>query len=425
LLDLMRQLYAQLKYVLQFNGEQTTPFQALAGILAGDPMSPVLWLLFIADLSLATHEDDVVLDGRVTNLLLIADDVATMSMSAPGLNCKGVEISAFCFVNLLFLCVPKTLAMIFNALPRDRPDIAIDGEEVNLTDTAAYAGVTFTSTHRDIFVRHYEAKALAARNIANTSLSLESRMGTLPPASVLSMYKSLIEPHLVYGCEAALDVRPLSLKPLVDVQTAYLRRAIGLGPRSQLTPLYTETGIWPLRYRRLALVLRWLLYVLRDRPTLPLAAIREAWQLAQDGHSSWWGDLCLSLLDLPVPVLLPLEDLPTVETARAALQQLELSLARHLFEAVMSSERLPVLQARFRRLPTPITLSHVCCRRTYLTVTHPKHREALVRLIASDHPLGVEEGRRQSWEVPRHRRVCRFCRHRNALEDEAHALLAC
>ncbi|TFK87270.1 hypothetical protein K466DRAFT_599629 [Polyporus arcularius HHB13444] len=153
--------------------------------------------------------------------------------------------------------------------------------------------------------------------------------------------------------------------------------------------------------------------------------VREAWQLAQHGHSSWWGDLCLSLLELPVSVLVNLEEMPTVDIVRSALAQVELSLTRHLFDAVMTSERLPVLQARFRRLVSPIKLSHVCRQRPYLAVTNPKHREALVRLLSSDHPLGVEEGRRQGWDIPRHRRVCRFCRRRWAIEDEVHALLEC
>ena len=79
------------------------------------------------------------------------------------------------------------------------------------------------------------------------SLSIESRLGTLPPASVLSKYTARIEPYSIYGCEAALDVRPLSLKPLQAVQLTYLRRAVGFGPRSQIVPLFIETGVWPQR----------------------------------------------------------------------------------------------------------------------------------------------------------------------------------
>ena len=43
-----------------------------------------------------------------------------------GLSSKGVQIAAFCRQNLLFLCVPKVVAMVFGPLPRVRPNIYID-----------------------------------------------------------------------------------------------------------------------------------------------------------------------------------------------------------------------------------------------------------------------------------------------------------
>ncbi len=82
-------------------------------------------------------------------------------------------------------------------------------------------------------------------------------------------------------------------------------------------------------------------------------------------------------------------------------------------------------EANRANLPKPVKLSHVCAQRPYLTLLATKPREALVRLLTSDHPLGVEVGRRQSPPVPPHRRICRFCRKRNALETELHALLDC
>ncbi|TFK80934.1 hypothetical protein K466DRAFT_604922 [Polyporus arcularius HHB13444] len=284
---------------------------------------PAFWLLFLADLTLAPHVDDVTLDE------------------------KGVEISAFCLATLLFLCMSQTLGLAFNALPRTRPEITIDGESVDLTDTAAYACMIYTTTHRDIFVRYYEAQALAARNIANTSFSGVSRR--------------YLATHL------RTHVHRVDQIPPAHVTTPCF------GTRTSL-PTY---GIWPIRYRRASLVLRWLLYVLRNRPPLPLAAVREAWQLAQAGHSSWCGDICLSLLELPVSVLLKLEEMPTLDIVCSAIAQVELSLTRHLLDAMMTSERLPVLQARFCRLVSPIKLSHVCRKRAYLTVTHPKQQEAL------------------------------------------------
>ncbi len=250
-------------------------------------------------------------------------------------------------------------------------------------DSATYAGTTFTASKRHIFAEHYVKQASAARNfIANTSLSLESSVGTIPPPAVLTMYRAQVEPHLVYGCEVALDVSDSELKPLLAVQHTYLPRALGLGSHSQLTPLFTETaGIWPLRHRRAALVLRYLRYVLHDEPALALAAVREAWTLAQQGHSTWWSDLCRSLITLPEPVAIELDVRPTMDMVAGLLKALERSLAQHLYKSIHDSRRLPLLWARFRSLPPTPTLSQVCAQQPYLKLTHTKPREALFRLL--------------------------------------------
>ncbi|RDX41099.1 hypothetical protein OH76DRAFT_1412399, partial [Lentinus brumalis] len=146
----------------------------------------------------------------------------------------------------------------------------------------------------------------------------------------------------------------------------------------------TETGIWPLRYRRASLGLRYLRYVLRDEPTLALAAVREAWTLAQHGHSSWWSDLCHSLVTLPEPVAIALDARPTPDMVKGLLKDVEHSLAQHLYKSVRDSRRLPLLWARFvafhpprhcrrsaqrshtssSRAPSPARLSYGSLRRT-------------------------------------------------------------
>ena len=53
----------------------------------------------------------------------------------------------------------------------------------------------------------------------------------------------------------------------------------------------------------------------------------------------------------------------------------------------MQSERLPLLRARkFIRLSQPPFLSQVCKAQPYLATANAAHREALIRLITSDHP---------------------------------------
>ncbi|EPT01867.1 hypothetical protein FOMPIDRAFT_1161088 [Fomitopsis schrenkii] len=88
----------------------------------------------------------------------------------------------------------------------------------------------------------------------------------------------------------------------------------------------TLTGLWPIRYRRLALALRYLLYVVAQRPRFPLAALVESRYMAVDGNASWLGDLHHALQQLPVPVRFPLTDALTVDVIKMCAEGLQASL---------------------------------------------------------------------------------------------------
>ncbi len=248
------------------------------------------------------------------------------------------------------------------------------------------------------------------------------------------MFRALVEPHLTYGCEVSLDVQPAALEPLQKVEVAFLRRVLNLGTHCQLAPLYLETGVWPLRYRRLSLALRYLLYILTDGPDYVRAAFSDGFALATRSDSSggpvssWWSDLYLVLVTLPVPVhSLPLAEYPTLESVRRCLHQLELSLLDAFTGTVETGVRLPTQLARLRRPRARLTLAMLCAFQPYLALPNARLRDALARLACSEHPLAVEALRRlpDGLEVPRPMRVCRFCRRRGTVEDEPHVLLSC
>ena len=64
LMDWLRMLYFRLRYVVRCGGRISTAFQSFIGILIGDPASPHLWNLFMADFALKDDPDDITLNGR-------------------------------------------------------------------------------------------------------------------------------------------------------------------------------------------------------------------------------------------------------------------------------------------------------------------------------------------------------------------------
>ncbi|KAI0348896.1 hypothetical protein OH77DRAFT_1375126, partial [Trametes cingulata] len=337
---------------------------------------------------------------------------------------KLAQVEAYCGSSFLTINVAKTLAAAFGPLPDPLPPLWLYSNPLIWVAKATYVGMTFCSTSRNIFARHYERKSITTRQISNATYSLESYIGSLPPNLACALYKAWVDPHLTAGCEVALAITLAATSALEKVQLTYLRRALRLGLYSQIAPLFSETSIWPISYCRLALALGFLAYLLREQPALPLAALRHAHALAVDQHPSWWGDLLYALRTLPLPVLLSLSPFPTADTVSAALLDLSASLAGHLRNELLASVRLPLIHARLHH-SGDTALNSLCVARAYLSLPRRLEREALTQLLSSDHPLAIEALRRVRPPVPRHHRVCRFCCLHWAVEDEPHALLEC
>lgn len=396
------------------------------GILIGDPASPILWNIFLADLRISIDDGDVFLDGVRIPYLAQADDLLLMSTSLAGLQRKLEELERWCLRNGLRINVSKTFLMAFGPLPTTHPNLHLCGEVLRLVDSTTYVGFTITSAERNIFAPHRRSKASAARNIANTVLSLESYVGRIPPTFVINLYYARLDPYLTAGAMVDLDVDASALLDFENVQHTYLRRVLALTRRSCLTPLFTETGIWPIRYRRAAISLRYLVYLLQSPSRFATAALQHSITLARSGHPSWFSDITHALRRLPVPVQFDFHaDWTPTTVSTKLLEHLHQSLRLHLNLAVLNSERLVVWKhGVLPRLPRPHSLAVMCTYRSYLDLPFLQRR-AIARLLASCHPYAVERLRYASPAIPRHWRICRFCRRKGAVETETHIIFDC
>jgi hypothetical protein len=315
LFDWLRMLYARMTYVVRHGGDYSEAFKSAIGVLTGDSASPGLWNIFFADLFFPTDSDDVTLDGTPVSHVEQADDVALFSTSSAGVQRRVNAFFAWCSVNFMVISVLKTEWMLFGPLPRVIPTIYVGAHPITLVHEYKYVGVWYTSVTGHILSKHYSVKASKARSVAFTAFTLESIVGVLPPREGLILYKARVDPHLTAGCEVVLDVDLSLLSALEKPQKYFLRRLLGLNPRSVLAILYTETGILPIRYRRIVLALRYAKYLvgITDQRDLARAALKESLSLARLGHSCWLSDLRWVLGSLPVPVFVDFSAFDTTE----------------------------------------------------------------------------------------------------------------
>ncbi|KAJ7181923.1 hypothetical protein C8R46DRAFT_885180, partial [Mycena filopes] len=230
----------------------------MLGILTGDPGSPHLWNLFMADLILAWHPDDIELNGLPINQVAHADDILAASGSPPGLQHHLNGAQKWINNNGCLASIPKSLGQLYGARPTGNvlPTFQLGSGCITLVKKACYLGVWLEMGTKYIWREQYKVKSRKARTIANVILGLDRFVGTLPAWDARTLYMARIDPYLTAGCDVCLDVDNKGLKMLEKVQLMFLRRMLGLSSRSMRAVLFSETGIWPIKYRRVYLALK-------------------------------------------------------------------------------------------------------------------------------------------------------------------------
>ncbi|EJD46731.1 hypothetical protein AURDEDRAFT_63078 [Auricularia subglabra TFB-10046 SS5] len=393
----------------------------------GDPGSPLAFLLYLADFTTPAHPDDISIGGVTVAHLEHADDMVLLSTSPEGLQSKLDALAEWSSKNQMEINTRKTKIMIFprpHAAPPPQSAFHIYGSPLETVKELCYVGVWLSTITGNLWDSHFTKTCQKARRTANISFFIESHTGSLPPWQGRSLYSAQISPHLTWATEVTGLGTLAQLGKLEAVQLAFLRRLLGVQKRSQRCILFTETGLWPLRFRRLDLQLRYLRYaVAQPEGHLARVALEEQYTLALEGRSCWLSEMRRHLynagVDLPVR--------PTAEIAENCLSLLKQTMLATIESEVLASPKLSILHHRVEYDAKGLASTLVMKFRPYLRIEDRAVRHALTRVLVSDHRLSVEILRRTSAErryyIPRSARLCRFCM--NAVEDPLHALFAC
>ncbi|KAJ7116278.1 hypothetical protein C8R43DRAFT_902453 [Mycena crocata] len=204
---------------------------------------------------------------------------------------------------------------------------------------------------------------------------------------------------------------------------------LGVGSRSLRAVLFSETGIWPIKYRRVFLALKNLCYLLELNHKRPAwNGLQDSLNLARSSQISWINDLRIVLSRLYIPVELDISLEMNVTSVEKTMKDVITSMEAWINDEIESSARVrDLLVGRLeldkdtrRLVKKPLHFRH------YLAVKQPEHRKALTKMVLSSHSLAVE---RRRWKergkkiVPRQWRLCRFCY--IYVEDPAHAMFKC
>ncbi len=217
---------------------------------------------------------------------------------------------------------------------------------------------------------------------------------------------------------------------LENVQRLYMQRLLHLYRRSMIDVLWSETGMWPLAYRRICFALHYFAKVLLlPEHRIPVWCVEANVTLWTRQKSCWLRDIAVVLRRLSLPESqTSLEALTDARQVVELINALPVLICEKVHDVIEGSTKLLLMQGRIERLPRNGSSKSQWLFRAYHLIRIPTHCIAVTRLITSCHSLAVERGH---WlkvvgmrePVPFQFRICHLCK--DSVEDELHVLFMC
>lgn len=261
MLLILVQMYWRVQVRPKLGQELGAAFESTCGVRQGDPLSPLLFGLFIDRLEgfLATEVPaaGVELGGQLLRLLLYADDLALLAEDAQSLQRMLDALSRFCEANHLRVNVKKTEVVVFGA-SRWRPAGSAgpashlwryNGVAVPVSEQFKYLGITLHCTRgMSVAVDRLRAAGLRAiwgmhgrcKRYGIVDFSMRARLFRTLAEPILTYCSEVWAPRLMPSCAQALRA------PLQVLQNDYLRHLGGVRRCVPADILGSESGLPPL-----------------------------------------------------------------------------------------------------------------------------------------------------------------------------------
>ena len=452
-LDMLKRMYDVAVMRVRVAGKISSPFTAEAGVKQGDPMSPILFGLFIdkveqyfsAELG---NEVGVRVADAMRRVLLYADDLVLMAESPCQLQDLLDCLSRFCKACCMTVNTVKSEIVCFNRQYAQQrlPRWMFDGQVLPVKSEFKYLGIVFDDSGEKGGVGTASARQLVSAKKAlaamwNRCYALRMHnVGTL-----CYLFDALVRPVASYGCEVwgpeCIQHGMLGKGEHETMQYGFMRQALKVRASTPHMMLLAELGRQPISHFWVQQCVRFWNKVL-DRPTHDLvrACLHENVALATEQTDSrcWAANMLSCLCNLGI--ISSYEDIWQHQEGQRTLCKIdcklvETALQRRLLESWTSAERAGsprsigdnrhegVKLATYHhwfRVPGGFNKKesytrHLCQSRDIISVSHFR---------MGSHKLNVETQRWGSSRVARSQRICACC-DMGVVEDEMHFLLEC
>ena len=400
-LALIKNIYSNTMCAVKINDKTTNFFKYEKGVQQGNPLSPLLFNLYINDIfESITNKDPVSLDDSYfLNGLMYADDLIILSTTTKGLQDSLDLLNNYCYKWKLKINYAKTKSISFTkGTQKEKHNFSIDNKIIENVKEFKYLGITvnrkncsFTPTLADLSCKANRAQYAIFSKVPVKKVSIKT---------MLRLFDTCIAPILLYGSEIwapymECNYTKWEYTPIEKTHTQFIKRLLGVNRSTTNILVRGETGRNPLM-----------------APILT-RNINFNYELTKKDNR-------LSIINL----------MQKHENGlKQNLKEHEeiLSTSKDKLRKAVYEEFNTLWQSQIPLYPKATTYNLFKNRikfENYLMNTkNRKLRVTYTKFRLSDHNLFIEEGRRKRPPVARENRICHICS--LEVEDEIHFLTTC
>ena len=416
----IRAMYNSTKYAIKLSNGYLTPIDSNLGLKQGCPLSPMLFNLYIDDISCIFNEHchPIELQGTKISHFLYADDLVIISHTEEGLQNALNNLHAYSGRKFLSISVKKSKTMILNKSGKMiKKYFYIDGKPLEPVQSFCYLGfdVKASGTAKHAMNILCEKASKAMRPLFHTIARFN-----LPVKTSLRIFHAYIEPIALYNAEnwvALTDkelenfspnslLQKLSTGKVDILHRKFLKYVLGTSSSCPNMAMYGDTNEQPLTMKAFRLMINfWHRVTNLPESTLVKKALAENINL----RTNWIKTIEKLLGDLSLTGTID-ETHKFKEKTRKAMEE----RFGEYWNRTVNEDSARLLFYK--------SLKREQGFEPYLSISNFEDRKSIARLRCSNHSLHIEQGRHRN--TPRENRLCKLCPMKT-VETEQHFLTEC
>ena len=379
----VKAIYSSVKICVRSLGKFSDYFDSFVGVKQGEPLSPLLFILFLNELTeelqvnvdLSTFDNSIIEEFQKF-VLLFADDTLLLANTADELQSLLNKLYVYCKKWNFTVNVNKTKVMLFKSSTRpENFEVSYDGTALEIVRNFIYLGTNISCNGKFFQAqKHLAEQAFKALY----SLSNVFNDNVLCVQDKLKLFDSLVLPILMYGSEIWGFYKSNDIE---KVHIRFLKQLLGVRKQTSNIAVYGELGRFLLYVTKNVRILKYWFKILNSPDSLLYKVyLQQVEFLNVDANFNCWATSVRNLLnELGFTYLWDLQCVSKLQL-NMVIQTVYDQFCQNWYSGLALSSKLDTLK----------TLNKCFNFEKYLSCLNiEKHRIAFTRFRCSAHKLMI------------------------------------